>query len=198
MGRKSVITKELIIEATLECFVKYGFEETTFRHISTKLKLSQPALYKYFDNKMDLLAACSLVSAEKGRALIDAQINPKDNATKRFHQYLQANFCFFKTESKEALAITSMYFFGQSNKSMREIYESIQLKSIDRFEAMLLQISYETGKKMKNSYQLAELIQSLMVGEVFKHIFLGKKNPDFDRTNLIMKQIYILVQNSMM
>ncbi len=196
MARKPTITQQQIIDTALDCFLEKGFEETTFKQITDKLGVSQPALYQYFNNKMDLLIACSLASAEKGRSYIDSQINPKDNAITRLEQYIEANFTFFKKSPKEAFALAAIYFFSLTHPEVRAIYQQIQIKSIERLEAVLMQISYEKGQKLFNSLRLAEMIQSFMVGETYKKIYLTKKEKRDEKDEYIMKYLKILIDSS--
>lgn len=197
MGRKASITKEDIIESALDCFLEKGFEETTFKEIAAKLKVSQPLLYTYFKHKMDLLGACSLWAAQRGRQVIDGGINPKAPAAERLNQYLSGNLNFFRKNSKDAFAVSAIYFFAQTDESVRNIYEQIQKASIERFEANLLQISYEKGKQIKNSVLLAETIQSIMVGEIYKVIYLKSNRNWKAREEAVLEQIQVLVESAL-
>ena len=174
MARQSLISKESIIDVALDCFLKNGFEETTFQQIAKILGVSQPAIYTYFKNKMDLLAAAAVRSAETGRAFIESKVNPKDPAAERLRQYLNANFEFFDGFPKEAFAISSIYWLGQSNQILMKVYQAMQKASDERFEALLLNISYERAQKLKNGPHLARLIQSCMIGEIFKVVFQNR------------------------
>ena len=171
MARQSLINKDQIIEVALTCFLKSGFEETTFQQIAKILKVSQPAIYTYFKNKMDLLATAAIRSAEKGRLFIESKVNPKEPAAIRFRQYLKANFDFFNESKKDAFSISAIYWLGQTNPTLMKIYQTMQAASHERFEVLLLQISYERGLKLRNSAHLAQLIQSCMIGELYKLVF---------------------------
>lgn len=171
MARKSVLTKELITDVALDCFLKVGFEETTFKQIAKILGVSQPSIYTYFKNKMDLLAFGAMRSAATGRAFIESKVNPNEKAAKRMRQYLQANFEFFRHSRKDAFAISSIYWLGQSNSLLQNVYQAMQTASHDRCETLLLHISHERGKKLKNSAHLARIIQSCMIGELYKLMY---------------------------
>jgi AcrR family transcriptional regulator len=171
MARLAVLTKELITDVALECFLKEGFEETTFKQIAKVLGVSQPAIYTYFKNKMDILAFGAMRSAATGWAFIESKVNPNEKAAKRMRQYLQANFEFFRVSRKDAFAISSIYWLGQSNPVLLSVYQAMQKASHDRFETLLLHISHERGQKLKNSAHLARIIQSCMIGELYKLMY---------------------------
>ena len=171
MARISLINKDQIIDVALDCFLRSGFEETTFQQIAKILKVSQPAIYTYFKNKMDLLAIAAIRSAEKGRKFIESKVNPRDPAAIKLRQYLKANFEFFDESRQDAFAISAIYWLGQTNPTLMKVYQAMQTASHDRFEVLLLQISFERGLKLKNSAHLAQVIQSCMIGELYKLIF---------------------------
>lgn len=53
--------REKIIDAAAKLFEKKGYRSTTMKEIAAAVRVSQPALYYYFNNKIDIL--CELVLA---------------------------------------------------------------------------------------------------------------------------------------
>ena len=195
MARQSLISKDLIIDVALTCFLKTGFEETTFQQIAKDLGVSQPAIYTYFKNKMDILAAAAVRSAETGRAFIESMVNAKDPAATRLRQYLKANFDFFENSKKDAFAISAIYWLGQTNPTLKLVYQAMQKASHDRFEVLLLHISYERGCKLKNSAHLAQIIQSCVIGELYKMVFhVRPHGPKNDK--LFYDSIDVLIESA--
>ncbi|MBO9666500.1 MAG: hypothetical protein J7501_06760 [Bdellovibrio sp.] len=144
-----------------------------------------------------MLAGASLWAAQKGRTFIDEQVDPKAHAIERLNQYLSANFQFFRKNPSEAFAISAIYFFGQSDASLQATYKQIQTLNVERFEANLLQISYEKGKTLNNSLPLAETIQSIMIGEIFKLINTSTQKQFKEREANLLLQIKYLIESAL-
>ena len=187
MARRPSITREQIIEVALDHFLNSGFEETTFNQIAKSLGVTQPALYSYFDNKMGLLEGCCLWAAQKVREFIDDQVDPREPAMKRLSQYIRGNLEFFRRHRREAYAMSAVYFFAQTHEKLKQAYDLIQANSLDRFEAAILQVSYERGKKIKNPRAAAELLHSLVIGEVYKVIHHPRQYKPQERETFLMK-----------
>lgn len=49
--------KELILDTAIKLFAHYGIQKTTMNEIADVLSVSQPALYHYFPDKMNLILA---------------------------------------------------------------------------------------------------------------------------------------------
>jgi len=91
----------------------------------------------------------------------------------------------------------AIYFFAQTNEVLKNVYEQIQKTGIERIETLLVQVSYEKGKKIRESLILAELIHSLLVGEVYKTIYHHRQFKPAEREKLVMGRIEILIDSSL-
>src|SRR5512137_1029892 len=59
-----------ILEAAAKCFMEKGFHNTTMQDIYKATKLSPGAVYNYFSNKGDIVAAAVEMSQERNSAMI--------------------------------------------------------------------------------------------------------------------------------
>ena len=59
-----------------------------------------------------------------------------------------------------------------------------------------MQVSYEKGQKIKNIQFLAELIHSLLVGEVYKIVYHPKQFKLQQREDLIMQHVQTLIEDN--
>lgn len=62
--------KEMILEAALELFVAQGYEATTTRQITDRLKITPPALYYHFPSKLAVLEALVIPYVDEVEALL--------------------------------------------------------------------------------------------------------------------------------
>lgn len=168
MKAKNETIKNKIIKSAISCFFENGFEETTFKQIADKLDVTQPLMYNYFSNKMDLLLACSMASAEDGRQYIDAKVDQRQSAAKRLDQYIIANFDWFSKEEAKGFSILSVYYFAATHDDVKNFFEYITISAIERIEILLHQIQNEEKIKLKNINVVARMIHNILVGELFK------------------------------
>lgn len=157
-----------VIESAICMFPLKGFEETTFLDISKDVGCSQQAIYAHYKTKMDLLYACTLHAAEKGRDFIYNKANDEDSGLSRLKSYIQGNLEFFSTCENEAVAILALYYFASTHPKILEVYNFIQHVALKRITDDLTQ-AYNNGQIKKQDFEnSALLIHSLMVGEIYK------------------------------
>lgn len=172
--KQDIKADERISKAAIDLFQSQGFEVTTFAQIAKKAGLSQPAIYVYFEDKMDLLNHICLRSAEIGRLYIDKKINPNERALIRFKQYFEANIDFFHHERAYAQALMSAYYFSSSHPKMLSTLQLIEKTTMARIESFLYQCTYEGVCKISEVSELAISVHSVLVGECYKSIYLKK------------------------
>ena len=91
-NNKTKISSEAILSTAVHFFSKKGYKGTSIKDISDKLKVSKPAIYYYFNNKMEILEIlhsrafeellspyeevtnCNLPLVEKFKKLIENQV----------------------------------------------------------------------------------------------------------------------------
>jgi hypothetical protein len=116
---------------------------------------------------------------------------------KRLSQYIRANFEFFRKYRREAYAISAVYLFAQSHEKLKQAYDQIQSNSLERFEATVLQVSYERGKKLKDSKGVAEILHSMMVGEVYKVLHNPRHYKPDEREAVVTKAALAILQGAL-
>ena len=182
-------TRIKILLKSAELFMKNGFEETTFSQIAKQVKISQPALYAYFKNKMDILKNSALHSAQAGREFIDEKIDQNKPAQVRLQQYVASNLEFFNSQKILGYCLVSVYYFAASNKDVFAAYYQIQQIGINRIEHFLSQGQFEGAWQIHDKQAAAALIHSLLVGEIYKQFYFPDEKTVSDRTKGIMQAI---------
>jgi len=118
--RKSQITR-----AALAVFTAYGLRRTSMEDVAAEAGLSRPAIYQYFRNKDDLIAACFDLVTEDGFALAEAAQEGITPPTARVSAFLTTYLCYYHRlvvsgpHSDEVLEVETR--FGPSKvKDVRE------------------------------------------------------------------------------
>jgi AcrR family transcriptional regulator len=189
MMNKGEITKIKIIETAIVLFYKKGLSEVTFSQIAAEAELTQPALYKYFENKVVLLSDCCLHSANKGRDYIASKIKPMDLPLEQIKSYVMANLSWFHRNRPEAYALLSMFYFAHSSHSMNEIKNKIEQAGLDNI-AVLIRQSYGVKEyDIEIIKHQARLIHSMLVGEIFKTFYNQPLMPIKKRIEIFENQV---------
>lgn len=173
--------KNKIIVTSIECFYQFGFLETTFKQIADKIGVTQPYLYNYFKNKMDLILECSIYAAEIGRKNIDSQIDEKLPARERLRQYLDSNLKWFEKERALGFCIISVYYFANTHDSIKSLFKNLVESSIKRLEIYIYQIKNEEKILLDNELILAKMVHNILIGEVYKTCLYSKKTSKENR-----------------
>ena len=83
------VAHQQILEAAFTRFGHYGYNKTTMAEIAEDSGMSAANLYRYFENKQDIAAACaSRCMCQRIDLLRDAVRQPKLSAGERLHNYV--------------------------------------------------------------------------------------------------------------
>lgn len=195
MDVKKMNTRTAIIESAIQLYFANGFEQTTFAEIAKSCKISQPAIYNHFNNKMDLLITCCEYSAERGREYIDRIVKPEDSASERLQSYLLANLAWFKSEKHYAHMIFALFYFAGSDDSAKKLFESIQSGTLARLRLLLIQGQHESAWKNISVDEMAWQIHSLLIGEVYKASYALNKAQFELSKKLIWQSVNSILQD---
>lgn len=89
-AQKSASTRKVIVEAALQCLIKYGYTQTTTPRIAQEAKLSRGAMMHHFSNRqMVIRAAIEYLHAKRLRAFRRAISNLPENQP-HVHEALEA------------------------------------------------------------------------------------------------------------
>ena len=81
-GRPREFDEGVALEAAIDCFTRYGYEATSVRDLSDRMKISGPSLYNAFGDKRALfLRAVELYQDQNARSMIkrlERSFSPKE------------------------------------------------------------------------------------------------------------------------
>ncbi len=72
--RSMELKRDAVLKTAAHLFVERGYQKTSMSLLSTRLKITKPALYYYFRNKEEILVACY----RSGIAAIESHLRPLD------------------------------------------------------------------------------------------------------------------------
>ncbi len=105
-----------IIEAAEKRFQKFGFNKTNISEIAADTNMSPANIYRYFDSKQDIAAACAnRCLDEKNNMLRDIIRTPNLTATEKLDQYAMAT-------------LHHTFEFSNENPMVNELVENITQK----------------------------------------------------------------------
>lgn len=189
-------SKSRILEAAAKVFLQKGLESSTMADISKLANLTQPAMYVYFKNKMDLVNEVCLWSAQRARVYIDRQINESDPAIKRFESYIYGNLKFFKSEKMYAHSIMALYYFSLTHPNIQNAFSLTREVGLKRIGVLITSGNYEGAWKIKNVELVARMIQSLLIGECYRIIYASKNTDLSEFANATWNTTLGILQNS--
>ena len=68
------LKRDAVLKTAAYLFIEHGYQKTSMSLLSTRLKITKPALYHYFRNKEEILVACY----RSGIAAIESHLKPLD------------------------------------------------------------------------------------------------------------------------
>jgi TetR/AcrR family fatty acid metabolism transcriptional regulator len=167
---KASSTKVQIVQAATQLFHKNGAHWVSFQQIADQVKISQPALYRHFEDKDDLMRACILYAAQSGREIIDRHVSLENKTLDQMRAYMQGNLLWLYGQPQQASLILSMYYFALNNQPIRDLMLQIENQSVGRLSHYLIKGLQENLWHIKKSRikETAREIHDLMLGEMIK------------------------------
>lgn len=183
MGRKPIDAdrRQKIVDATLNCIHKYGYQDTTVARICADAGLSTGNIHYYFGGKQNLLEEAMRSLLRDIRRKMVISLNEADSPSERLAAILRSNFHpdIFRTD----ICITWLHFWAQAPHTS----ELARLEHVNRrrFEQNL---AYEfmklKGREEARSlvHQTVAMVDGLWVKKAQRNVVLTAE----DAFNLVM------------
>ncbi|RJP28326.1 MAG: TetR/AcrR family transcriptional regulator [Actinobacteria bacterium] len=97
--------KQQIIQATISIMAEQGLPGTTTRRIAQKVGVSEPALYKYFPGKKELLLEALDEVGNRFVATLTGAINEEDSVPDRIYAMSNALYGFVMDHPEESMLL---------------------------------------------------------------------------------------------
>jgi AcrR family transcriptional regulator len=178
-------TRDELIKVAIQLFHEQGAHWVSFQQIAKKVRISQPAVYKHFEDKDDLMRACILSSAQSGRAIIDDHVAQKKSIKDKLRAYLEGNLLWVEKKPAETAIVVSMYYFSVNSAPIHDVMDLIHQQSLNRLLVHLEQGNQEKVWKIKDGLAIARALHDLLMGEVIKAVHFPKEMNFEKRSQLL-------------
>jgi AcrR family transcriptional regulator len=174
VSEKTPDSKEDIMNAAKELFIKFGLKKTTIDEIASVTKKSKTTIYQYFKNKEEILGQ---ILVNEGRNLINSiikEINKETNSVSELKTYIKMTL----TESKKKILLFSLI----KGELKETLFNNYKLKNeLDAIEVEMVRnilINGINSKQFSSRYmnhvdQLAYFITNFSRGLVIQLIMDG-------------------------
>ena len=140
-----------ILNAAHERFRNFGYGKTTMAEIADDVNMSAANLYRYFENKQDIAAACADQCMDDLHTLLENVVKlPNLNATQRLHMFAQTAMRYYYemshdtprlNELVESIAQNHPGMIHQRNQKIESLMAAILKQGMEEDEFQVENIS---------------------------------------------------------
>ncbi len=114
--------QEQIVEKAINLIAEHGIQNVTIKNIAKEVGVSEPALYRHFKNKYEILDAVIDVFTLKIQPAIDI-LNNSENPISGIQNFIKIHFDIFNENSDIAGIIFSESNFKNENKLLEKVFD---------------------------------------------------------------------------
>lgn len=163
-AQKSASTRKIIVEAALQCLIKYGYTQTTTPRIAQEAKLSRGAMMHHFSNRqMVIQAAIEYLHSKRLRAFRRAIANLPRNEP-HVHEALEAYWTH--VNHPLFMAFHELAVAARTDKQLEDMLRPTQAAFYQEWYNLAV-LLFPEWQSDKTSFDLAlKLVQSSLEGLV--------------------------------
>ncbi len=150
-----------ILNKSIELIAEKGIQNLTIKNLSKKIGISEPAIYRHFENKFEILKGILIFLKDEIESKFNSlDKNEKSNAILKLEKIFNFHIAKFNSNPYFASVIFSEELF-KNNKILSEAIKSIMVFNIERIKIII-----KEGQKSGE-------IKSMIKAEELAIIFLG-------------------------
>ena len=88
--RNSDAKRDAVLQTAAHLFLEHGYRRTSMSELGTRLKITKPALYYYFNNKEEILVECYRLGIAAIEGLLDEAVVSQGNGLNKVRAYVEA------------------------------------------------------------------------------------------------------------
>lgn len=118
-----------IITSALELINEKGIQGLTIKNLSKKLNITEPAIYRHFANKIDILVALLDLLQTSTSTIFESETNSSKNTLQKVEQLFEKHFRVFSQNPSLAAVVFSEELFRNEEILTAKISEVIERNS---------------------------------------------------------------------
>ena len=159
MSRLNTKTRQKqIIETSLELIKEGGIQRLTTKNIANSIGISEQAIYRHFNSKLEILVSIIHYFEESFKELFE-QLELPESAIGQIRKLTGSHLDYFDKHPATAAVIFSEEIFQNEESLTREVREALQ-KRIDHM-TRIIRKGQETGE-IKSDFPAENLAQMLL------------------------------------
>ncbi len=111
-----------IVEASIHLISKGGIQELTIKNLAAKLELSEPALYRHFESKQDILLAILGFFKENQKAMYARVTAERPSPLKAVESMMRESFQNFSAKPAMVTVIFAEGMFQNDTRLSKVVY----------------------------------------------------------------------------
>ena len=171
-------TRRSILASAMDIFYEKGYSKTTFDEIAKRINLTKGAVYWYFRNKPDIVAALINDFSERYMAVVDNFLA----------QYPEINFdriirmeLFINKQIREDQHLYKFLFFITCQMEWSEAIISKIQPSIEQTKQVMRNLFINSLKTLQQQKQIREDVDIPMICELLMALYSGLLEAAFTR-----------------
>jgi len=117
--------QEEIIETALELIDAEGIQGLTIKNLSKRIGISEPAIYRHFDNKIHIITTVLEMLKKDSESIFNLKISENENAVERISELFKSHFALFANKPVLASVIFSEELFKNETVLKDKVNEVI-------------------------------------------------------------------------
>lgn len=155
-------TKKAILQSALDLFYEKGYSKTTFELISSKIGLTKGAVYWYFKNKPDLLAAIINLYIERKMAYLSTKVPVLESADDIKNYFLAAADFLLSDENAYKMAFFLSLQMEWSESIITKVLQGVRENTQHCFEYLKKSLAIMQKKGEIRSDIKADVLSSII------------------------------------
>ncbi|WP_339739631.1 TetR/AcrR family transcriptional regulator [uncultured Sunxiuqinia sp.] len=148
-----------IIETALGLINENGIQNLTIKNLSKKLGITEPAIYRHFENKIQILVSILDLMKQNSNDIFSSELKSEKSAVQKIEQLFKKHFRSFS----EMPSLASVVFSEEMFRNEKVLIEKIS-ELIEQNNKILLTILNEgqNNNELRNDIEAAHLAVIIM------------------------------------
>lgn len=179
-----------IIDASKDLIGRKGIQNLTIKNLAEKMSFSEPALYRHFRDKTEILKSLLLFHREIIKSGIFKILNSDQSSLEKFQKILEFKFDYIKKNPAIVMVI-----FSENSFQYSSVLSSIVSKIMKQRSKKIIELLKEGQKnnEIRNDIE-SEQLATIIMGGIRKTILNWKLEGFKSDLNLEGEKLWITIE----